>query len=511
MDKEKFIRFLTLPLVIFLDILGIVVAAYLIKLSNNFSTLVIAFIFLLLTIVASFFNTLGAFSYYDSYNYEREFKKIKLSNKKLKRYPKVAIVMPSYNEDPKMVKKNLLRLKKVDYPKNRLKIYLLDDSSNKDIVDELSRFAKENNIVYIHRENREGFKAGALNNMLRYSKEEFIAIFDADEYLSNLKFLKELLPLFDDKSVAYVQTEKRYKNTKDIFSQSINLFNMFFFSFIEPSRASRNTSIFAGSCGIIRKEVLDKIGGFPTELVEDTFFSFKARINGFKGIYVPKAYAYGEPIRTFMGFARQQWRYNYGDTKFLKHYILNFKKIKKFIDYVDYFSLGFGINYLSVILLLFSLLSIFIVFSPFPFEKIPLPFIFNPQYMKPELELYGIIALFVSFLAPIIVSRIYFKSFRYGIMVYLLNFSLAIIRTEAAIAALFNLNPRKGWVKDQSNNKVHRFVSAVRNARKEIAFSLLLFILSILAISNDNIEGFSWLFIFAIFYSTTFFFFYKYG
>ena len=54
----------------------------------------------------------------------------------------------------------------------------------------------------------QGFKAGNLNNMLKHSKEEFIAVFDYDEYLTNKNFLTDLIPFFQDKKVGYVQTEK---------------------------------------------------------------------------------------------------------------------------------------------------------------------------------------------------------------------------------------------------------------------------------------------------------------
>ena len=105
----------------------------------------------------------------------------------------------------------------------------------------------------MHRNDRKGFKAGALNNMLKHSKEEFVAIFDYDEVPHKHRTsLMDMLPYFSDKKLSYIQTEKRYfKGT--FFSDTVDLFDAFFFKFVQPSRALNNTAIFAGSCGLIRR------------------------------------------------------------------------------------------------------------------------------------------------------------------------------------------------------------------------------------------------------------------
>jgi len=510
LDKEWLARFITLPTIFLLDIVSIGFSIYLITISLNLSMLIIAIIFLILTVIAAFFNTMAAFSYYDSYFYEKNMKKEKNQFGKIKRYYTVAIVVPTYNEDPKIVEKTLKKLRAIDYPKDKVNFYLLDDSSNSEIADMLRKVAERNGFRFIHRNERKGFKAGALNNFLKQSNEELISIFDADEYLSNKNFLKDLVPIFDDPKVGYVQTEKRYANS-NFFADSINLFNSFFFSFIQPSRASHNTSIFAGSCGIVRRKALEDIGGFPEYVIEDTFFSFEAKMKNYKGIYVPRIYALGRPIKSFSAFARQQWRYNYGGTQFLGYYLSMIKR-KKFslVEHTDYISLGFGLNYLSFVLLLFTILSILIVFSNFPFTRQSLNYILNPLYFKFYLELYGILALVLSFLAPIIVSRIYFGSFRYGIMIFLLNFALAIIRTKAAIAALLKANPSYKWIKS-SEKKYSKFISAFKNSMTEVSFSIGLFILGVFAFITNNFSGGVWLLWYSTLYSSTFYFFYKYG
>ncbi|MGC8710317.1 MAG: glycosyltransferase [Candidatus Micrarchaeia archaeon] len=510
MEKERLARFMTIPLILFLDVVSIGFSIYLVSIAMNLSTVIIAAIFILLSVIAAFFNTLAAFSYYDSYFYEKELKKSKVLERKLHKFFTVAIVIPVYNENPKIVENTIKRLKKIEYPKDKLRYYLVDDSTKPEIVEGIKKVAEDTGVMLIHRNNREGFKAGALNNFMKYSNEEMIAIFDADEYLVNKRFLLELLPYFENSKIGYVQTEKRYANS-NFFANSINLFNSFFFSFVQPSRASHNTSIFAGSCGIVRRKALDEISGFPEYIIEDTFFSFEAKMKNYKGVYVPKTYALGRPMNKFTSFARQQWRYNYGGTQFLGYYMKKSRQRKfKISEHVDYISLGFGLNYLSVVLILFTILSILIVFSNFPFARQSLSDLINPLYFKFYLEVYGILALLLSFLAPIIVSRIYFKSFRYGIMIFLLNFALAIIRTKAAIAALLHANPTTKWIKGGSSAN-NRFATALRNSITEMAFSASLFGLGIFAFVANNFSGGVWLVWYSILYSSTFYFFYKYG
>ncbi len=508
LDYGQAARFSTIPLVILLDIVGVGFAGYLLLISSNLYTAAIAMIFILLTVIATFFNTLAAFSYYDSYFYEKKFKEIEACMKPMQRYPTVAIAVPTYNEDPKMVERTIGKLMGMEYPRDRFKIYLLDDSTNEGIAAELREFSQQKGIAYVHRNDREGFKAGALNNMLKSSMEEFVAIFDADEYLVNRKFLLNLIPFFEDKKVGYVQTEKRYAKS-NFFANSIDLFNGFFFSFVQTSRATHNTSTFAGSCGIVRRRALDDIDGFPEYIIEDTFLSFKQKIKKYKSVYIPRVYALGRPISKFSIFAKQQWRYNYGGTQFLGFYLKNRNKRHfKLTEHVDYISLGFGLNYLSIVLLLFTVLSILIVFADFPFNSYSLSML-NQVYIKSYLEIFGIMALLLSFIAPILVSRIYFGSFSYGVMIFLLNFALTFIRTRAAIAATLHFSPMKGWAKGESQ-RLRRILAAFRNSMAEVVFSVVLFVLSIFAFMANNLSGGVWLVWYSLLYSSTFYFFYRY-
>ncbi|MEM0147385.1 MAG: glycosyltransferase, partial [Candidatus Micrarchaeaceae archaeon] len=412
-NKDILFRSATVFLFVVMSAIGIVVSAYLIFTAKSALLYWLAMSFFALSLISSVFNITSAYSYYRSSFYKEHLKNIQAGLKPMNKLPSVAIAMPVYNEDPTMVEKNLLALKKMNYDPNKLTYYLLDDSTKKETIDELQQFCMQNGIAYLHRDKRNGFKAGALNNMLNYSKEEFIALFDGDERLTNTDFLVDLLPYFNDKKVAFVQTEKRYANG-NFFSSCVDLFDAFFFKFIQPSRALNNTAIFAGSCGLIRRSALDKLGGFPEFIIEDTFFSFESDAKGFKSVYIPKVYALGKPLTTFTELARQQWRYNYGDTQFLLHFIRNWKQNKKHtisaLSKIDYALHGLGLNYLSFILVAFTIISILSVFASAPIAYVAVRQLIEFKYPPFNIELFGLNAFLLSILVPIAITKIYFNS-----------------------------------------------------------------------------------------------------
>ncbi len=506
-------RFFGMLVFLVLTMLGFAISAYLILNASTIYTYVLAILFLILSTVSGLFNTATSYWYYRSYFYDKHLEGINKTLSPMTSFPSVAIAMPTFNENPKMVEKNMLRLKQLNYPANKMAFYLLDDSTNKEIAEELKTFSKQNGIKYLHRTDRKGYKAGALNNMLSKSKEDYIAIFDYDEYIVNKNFLRDTLPYFQDKKMSYIQTEKRYADGT-FFSETINLFDGFFFKFVQPARALNNTAIFAGSCGVIRRSALDAIGGFPEYVIEDTFFSFESDINKYKSIYLPKVYALGKPIRSFSELAKQQWRYNYGDTQFLRYFFVRknaSKKLLTTLSKIDYMTHGFGLNYLSSMLLLFTLTSILIVFSNYPIAHIGIKQFISQSNLNMELELFGVGALITSIITPIILTKTYFGSAKKGFMVFLVNFALVFIRTKAAMSAVLSISPKKKWVRIDKEGIKNGVVAAARNSIFEILFAALLFVLGGAAIMIDNLSGGLWLVWYGVLYSTTFYFFYRYG
>ena len=504
------IRVITVFLFILLSAAGIAFSFYLFSVANTTYIWAIALGFFSLSVLSGFFNISASVLYYRSYFYGAYLERIRKALKPFTKFPTVAVVVAIYNEDISMVKNTLLGLKKMNYPKNKIKFYLLDDSTKKDAVNKLSKFSYENDIAYIHRDSRKGFKAGALNNMLGVSDEEFIAIFDYDETLVNPDFLMDTLPYFQDERLSYIQTEKTHRKG-NLFSDSVKMFDAFFFKFIEPARALNNTAIFAGSCGIIRKKALDVIKGFPEYIIEDTFFSFDSDRMHYKSLYIPKVYALGKPIKKFTELVKQQWRYNYGDTQFISYFFKRRKSLRRSpLSHMDYIVHGFGLNYISVVLILFTIISIFIVFSSVPFVNLTLHQILQARYLSLDLEIFGTMSLVLSFFIPVVLTKIYFHSVKKGFMLFGLNFALAFVRMKAALAAIFRMNPTVHWSRQRSSMKKNIMFS-IMNTKLELAFAGAIFVFSYFAIITAHLTGGIWLMWYGIMYLFTTIFLYKYG
>ena len=125
-----------------------------------------------------------------------------------KEIPTVTIQLPIYNEEY-VVERLLDNISKIEYPKSKLEIQVLDDSTDDSVIETASRIEalKQTglDIKHIRRANREGFKAGALKEGLKVAKGDFIAIFDAD-FLPNSDWLKKTVIYFKDEEIGVVQT-----------------------------------------------------------------------------------------------------------------------------------------------------------------------------------------------------------------------------------------------------------------------------------------------------------------
>ncbi|MCL5008036.1 MAG: glycosyltransferase [Candidatus Marsarchaeota archaeon] len=504
-------RFLIILLFVAISVSGISFSLYLFLISNNMYTFVIAAVFFILSLVASVFNIYAAYLYYRSYFYNDYLNRISRGLKPINRYPKVAVIVPIRNENPDIVKRTLSSLMLMNYPKDKIRIYVSDSSSDMDAVDKIRDFCKSNGLTYIYGENRKG-KAGNLNRAMEALKDErYVAIFDYDERLVDRNFLIDLIPYFDDKMVAYVQTEKAY-DKGNLFTESIDLFDKFFFKFIEPARAMNNTAIYAGSCGLISRSVLNEMGGFPEYVIEDTFFSFDAHSKGYKGLYIPKVYALGIQLKTFSALSKQQWRYNFGDTEFIGYFVAKRKYMKErnMLDHMDYIMHGLGLSYISVILICFTVVSILIVFSTLSYTHISLGYLLNLNNITLDLEILGSGALFLSVFAPVVLSKIYFGSFKKGFMLFALNYALAITRAKAVIAVILRKNPFTYWRREARVRKNDAYFSLI-STKVELLFAGLIFAFSYIAISTDNLIGGAWLIWYGIMYIFATIFVYRYG
>ena len=238
-----------------------------------------------LLLVVLFFYSLHSFVllyYYFKFRNRRERRP-----RKLVEYPRVTVQLPIYNE--KYVIRRLLdSVTALDYPRNRLQIQVLDDSSD-DTTDITARLVADYkkrrfDIEHVRRGTREGYKAGALQHGLSSAKGEFIAIFDAD-FVPTPDFLKVLLPEFNSRRVAGVQSRWGHLNHDDSLltrAQAIGLDNHFAMEQRLRHRAGLFIN-FNGTCGIWRKDaIIDADGWHGDTLAEDLDLSYRVQLRGWR-------------------------------------------------------------------------------------------------------------------------------------------------------------------------------------------------------------------------------------
>jgi cellulose synthase/poly-beta-1,6-N-acetylglucosamine synthase-like glycosyltransferase len=235
--------------------------------------------------------------------------------------PRVTIQLPLYNE--RYVLERLIdEVVRIEYPRELLQIQVLDDST-----DDTHAFAdalceKYKNIGYPiefhHRSNREGFKAGALQEGLKTATGEFIAVFDAD-FLPPPDFLMRTIHHFaSSPKIGLVQTRWTHLNRDFNFLTEVEALLLDGHFILEHGARSRAGYFFNfnGTAGILRREMIDDAGGWQHDtLTEDSDLSYRAQLKGWKFVYLPGIECPSELPVEIHGFQIQQFRWAKGLTQ----------------------------------------------------------------------------------------------------------------------------------------------------------------------------------------------------
>jgi cellulose synthase/poly-beta-1,6-N-acetylglucosamine synthase-like glycosyltransferase len=236
--------------------------------------------------------------------------------------PPVAIQVPAYNEPIEVVAETLRSLAALRY--QRLIVQVVDNNTPDEAVwRPLETLCRElgSRFEFIHLENWPGYKAGALNEATRRlpAEYELIAIVDAD-YVVEPDFLDDLVGLFADPKVAFVQSSQNYRDWRDdAYLRGLFYSYRYFFDVSMPSRAQRNAIIFAGTMGLIRRAALEEIGGWNPECVtEDAEASLRLLGRGYLGIYDRRPHGAGLMPLSFDGLKKQRFRWALGGIQMLR-------------------------------------------------------------------------------------------------------------------------------------------------------------------------------------------------
>src|SRR5438128_6234491 len=231
--------------------------------------------------------------------------------------PTITIQLPLYNE-MYVAKRLVTAVSEIDYPRDRLQIQVLDDSTDETvkiaraIVEKLA--ADGLDIQYIHRLDRSGFKAGALENGMKTATGELIAIFDAD-FVPKPDFLRKLVNYFTDPLVGCAQMRWSHINGAYNLLTRIQTIMLDGHFVVEQTTRNRTGSFFNfnGTAGLWRRQAIEMSGGWQHgTLTEDTDLSFRAQLMGWRFIYLLDEEAPAEIPVDINAFKAQQRRWAKG-------------------------------------------------------------------------------------------------------------------------------------------------------------------------------------------------------
>ncbi|MEM6515013.1 MAG: cellulose synthase family protein [Bacteroidota bacterium] len=239
--------------------------------------------------------------------------------------PQVTIQLPVFNE-MYVMERLLDNIAQIDYPKDKLEIQVLDDSTDETVITTATQIKNLQetglDIKHITRTDRSGFKAGALKEGLKIAKGEFIAIFDAD-FLPKKNWLKRTIPYFKDEQIGVVQTRWGHINRNYSLLTKIQAFALdAHFTLEQVGRNSKGHFInFNGTAGVWRKECIIDAGNWEGDtLTEDLDLSYRAQLKNWKFKYLEDVETPAELPVVISAARSQQFRWNKGGAE-------NFRKM----------------------------------------------------------------------------------------------------------------------------------------------------------------------------------------
>ncbi|MGA9884495.1 MAG: cellulose synthase family protein [Candidatus Acidiferrales bacterium] len=281
--------------------------------ANAFDLAIMIPYFLVMVVLSVY----GIHRYTLVYNYFKNRKNLPPPPPEVKDWPKVTVQLPIYNERY-VIERLIEAVAQFDYPRDVLDIQVLDDST--DQTQQVARDCVERHralgvpISYIHRTNREGFKAGALHEGLKVATGELVAIFDAD-FIPPADFLRRTVPYFVDSKLAMVQTRWSYINRNYSVLTEVEAILLDGHFAIEHSSRYRTGLFFNfnGTAGIWRRAAIDDAGGWQHDtLTEDTDLSYRAQLRGWHFLYLPEIDCPSELPVEMNAFKSQQARWAKG-------------------------------------------------------------------------------------------------------------------------------------------------------------------------------------------------------
>jgi cellulose synthase (UDP-forming) len=284
------------------------------------------------------------------------------------KWPTVDVFIPTYNEPLEVVKPCLLAATDLDWPRGKLKFYLLDDGSR----EEFREYAESCGARYIARTKHDHAKAGNINNALKVTDGDIVAIFDCD-HIPSRSFLQMTAGwMVRDPKIALVQTPHHFYS-EDPFEKNLGIKgrvpeeNALFHDFIQAGNDTWNATMFCGSCALIRRSALMQVGGIAEQTVtEDAHTSLKLCRAGWSSAFIGMPLAAGLSTESLADHINQRIRWARGMVQIFR---------------IDNPMLGRGLTMGQRICFLNAMLHFFHGLPRIIFLLAPLPFIFFNTYV----------------------------------------------------------------------------------------------------------------------------------
>jgi cellulose synthase (UDP-forming) len=255
-------------------------------------------------------------------------------------WPSVDLLIPTYNEPLNVVRYTALAAMNIDWPADKLNVYILDDGRR----EEFRKFAEDAGIGYMTRDDNNHAKAGNINRALQRLDSPYVAIFDCD-HVPTRSFMQVTLGWFlRDSKLAMLQTPHHFYSP-DPFERNLSQFRVIpnegelFYGIVQDGNDFWNATFFCGSCAVLRRTALDEIGGIAVETVtEDAHTSLRMQMNGWNTAYINIPQAAGLATERLSGHVKQRIRWARGMIQIMRTDNPLFAKGLKLAQRICYFN-----------------------------------------------------------------------------------------------------------------------------------------------------------------------------
>jgi cellulose synthase/poly-beta-1,6-N-acetylglucosamine synthase-like glycosyltransferase len=354
--------------------------------------------------------------------------------------PRITVQLPIFNEQF-VIDRLIEACSRLDYPRELLEIQLLDDSTDetKDVATTICERYRAQGlpIVYLHRTNRYGFKAGALDEGLKVATGEFVAIFDAD-FVPPPEWLLQVIHHFAEPEIGMVQTRWTHLNRDYSFLTQVEAILLDGHFVLEHGGRSRSGVFFNfnGTAGMWRRNVIDEAGGWQHDtLTEDTDLSYRAQLVGWKFKYLPHVVCPAELPIEMTAFKTQQARWAKGLIQTSKKVLPRvFRSDVGFHTKIEaWYHLTANLSYpLMIVLSVLLMPAMIIRFYQGWFQMLLIDF---PLFMASTFSISSFYLVSQKELFP----RRWYKTFLYLPFLMSLGIGLTITNTKAVMEAIFGI------------------------------------------------------------------------